>query len=305
MRILFRPMPTRNFLGYRTALSPFLWILLSLTLAGQTHPQNPFDPSTIQDGAVPPHDGPQLGEIIGAIAEKDVHDSADYEQLAQMTLQLGQSALQQGQRIPDESIWDGIHAVEEGRSLDPLKTDWETLRQELEKLLEKPPEDQQQDQDSEDQEQENEEQSENSEDQSESGNQDSDQDQSGEDSESNEEQKGENQDSQPNEEEGEQSQNSDQEGDPENPQSSEKLGDMDDPEDTPELDEKRKQPQEEQTQVGGTQSPPPPRSAKQAMTLQQLEQLKQQDKPGALHMLLQNAERDENAPPPQKLKKDW
>ena len=65
------------------------------------------------------------------------------------------------------------------------------------------------------------------------------------------------------------------------------------------------QPKEEQTQVGGTEQQLPPRSAKQAMTLQQLEQLKQQDKPGALHMMLQNAERDENAPPPQKLKKDW
>ena len=77
---------------------------------------------------------------------------------------------------------------------------------------------------------------------------------------------------------------------------------MNESEETPQLDQ---QPKEEQTQVGGTEQQPPPRSAKQAMTLQQLEQLKQQDKPGALHMMLQNAERDENASPPQKLKKDW
>ncbi len=80
---------------------------------------------------------------------------------------------------------------------------------------------------------------------------------------------------------------------------------MENPDETPELDKQRPEPKEEQNQVGGTQKEQPIRSAKQAMTLQQLEQLKQQDKPGALHMLLQQAERDENAPKPQPLQKDW
>ena len=80
---------------------------------------------------------------------------------------------------------------------------------------------------------------------------------------------------------------------------------MEDPEEAPELDKQRPEPKEEQNQVGGTQSEQPIGSAKQAMTLQQLEQIKQQDKPGALHMLLQQAERDENAPQAQPLQKDW
>jgi len=40
------------------------------------------------------------------------------------------------------------------------------------------------------------------------------------------------------------------------------------------------------------------------MTLQQLEQLKQQDKPGALQMLLQNTERSDK-PADRKPQKDW
>ena len=276
-------------------------ILISLALAfglfGQipAPPQNPPTATPLAEET-----GPTLGEVIASIAEKEAHAPSDYEQFAQMTLQLGQSAMQQGQRIPDPSIWDGIHAVDAGHSINPLQTDWITLREELEKLLEKPPEEQQEDQENQDQDQ-----SEDSEDQNESGEQNSDSEQNGEDSDSQEQENSdqpsdENQEPQENEGGEEQSQNGDQQG--EQQQQSESLGDMNESEETPQLDQ---QPKEEKTQVGGTEQQPPPRSAKQAMTLQQLEQLKQQDKPGALHMMLQNAERDENAPPPQKLKNDW
>ncbi len=287
---------------YRSLSSLFVILFAFLGAYGQTPA-----PSINNPGTLPPPDqtGPTLGEVIGSIAEKKTREPSDYEQLAQMTLQLGQSAMQQGQQIPDPSVWDGIHAVDAGQSINPLQTDWDTLRDELMKLLEKPPEDQQQDQENQDQE--NQEQSEDSEDQNESGEQNSESEQNGEDSESQEqensdEQEGEDPSSQDNEGGEEQSQSGDQEGEQQQQQQSESLGDMNEPEETPQLDQK---PTEEQTQVGGTEQQPPPRSAKQAMTLQQLEQLKQQDKPGALHMMLQNAERDENAPPPQKLKKDW
>ena len=43
--------------------------------------------------------GPTIGQVIASIAEKPSQEAADFEQLAQMTLQIGQSALQQGQRI--------------------------------------------------------------------------------------------------------------------------------------------------------------------------------------------------------------
>ena len=96
---------------------------------------------------------PTLGEVIAYIAEKEALEPSDYEQFAQLTLQLGQAAMQQGQGIPDLSIWDGIHAVDAGHSINPLQTDWAMLREELEKLLEKPPEDQQQNQENQDQDQ--------------------------------------------------------------------------------------------------------------------------------------------------------
>jgi len=286
--------------AFHTAFAALLPVLASPLLCAQS-PATPFDASLVSPETAP--EGPTLGEMIGSIAEKDSREAADFEQLAQMTLQLGQSALQQGQRIPDTSIWDGIHAVESGRAINPLRADWDTLRQELEKLLEEPPQDeQQQDQNQENQDQENQEQSEeqNQSDEQNSESDSNDEPSESQESESSEDQNSENQESPQSQENDEQSQSGEQQS--QQPQQSESLGDMDDSQETPQLDQ---QPEEEQTQVGGTQQQPPPRSAKQAMTLQQLEQLKQQDKPGALHMMLQNAERDENAPPPQKLKKDW
>ncbi len=257
--------------------------------------------------------GPTLGEVIGAIAENEKRNAVDFHQLAELTLQLGQAAMQQGQPIPDPSIWDGIHAVDKGELIDPLQTDWDTLRSELEKLLEKPPEseDQQpQDQDSEDQDQE--EQQDNQEQENDSNEQDSESGEDSEDSQSSEDESSDSQDEsgesspeEQSEEGGESEQGDQQEGENQQSQQNQNLGDMDDPEQTPELDQRRPEEKEEQTQVGGTEKQQPPRSAKQAMTLQQLEQLKQQDKPGALHMLLQNMEQSDGPPPPQKNLKDW
>ncbi len=285
---------------------------LSATLHAQTN-----IPGTPAEN--PPQEGPNLGEFIGSIAEKDEREAVDYEQIAQMTLQLGQAAMQQQQRIPDESIWDGIHAVDAGEAIDSLQTDWETLRTELEKLLEKPPEDQQQQQDDQQSDEQNQEDQENSENQNqegESGDQNSEQSESEGSEEQDQEQNQDQQDGEDQDSQEQQNQNGDQENqsqdsqegqDSENqqPQNQQNLGDMDTPEETPELDKEREPKKEEQTQVGGTQNQKPIRSAKQAMTLQQLEQIKQQDKPGALHMLLQQAEQDEDAPAPKPLQKDW
>jgi hypothetical protein len=294
--------------NYRTLrLSILLSLFLSIPLFAQTQFAAPKD--------APQETGPKLGEIIGAIAEKEPHEARDFQQLAQLTLQLGQAAMQQRQRLPDPSIWDGIHFVNAGQSLDSTLADWDTLRSELEKLLEKPPEDEQQqqdDQNSEDQENpENQEESENDDSQGDSGDQDSEQSENQDSEDQNQEQQEENERESKNEQDpsgDQEKQNSgEQDEDSENqePQTNQTLGDMEDPEEAPELDKQRPEPKEEQNQVGGTQSEQPIRSAKQAMTLQQLEQIKQQDKPGALHMLLQQAERDKNAPQVQPLQKDW
>lgn len=290
-------------------LAVSLSLFLSQALAAQTQFTAPED--------TPESAGPKLGELIGAIAENDSREAIDYRQLAELTIQLGQAAMQQGQRIPDESIWDGIHSVDTGQSLDSFQTDWDTLRSELEKLLEKPPEDEQEQQDNQDSEDQNQEDSENQENsesqdpQGDSGDSNSDQNQDQESQEQQQEQQEESDGDSKNEQDpsgDQENQDSGEQGDgsqDQQPQTNQKLGDMEDPEQTPELDQQSPEPQEEQNQIGGTQKEQPIRSAKQAMTLQQLEQIKQQDKPGALHMLLQQAERGENAPPPQTLQKDW
>ena len=187
----------------RNIYSIFISLSFAFGASGQV-----ASPSQNTPAVTPPAEesGPTLGEVIASIAEKEAHEPSDYEQFAQMTLQLGQSAIQQGQGIPDPSIWDGIHAVDAGHSINPLQTDWVMLREELEKLLEKPPEEQQQNQENQDQDQ-----SENSEDPNESGEPNSDSEQNGEDSDSQEQENSdqpseENQEPQENESSQEQSQ---------------------------------------------------------------------------------------------------
>ena len=255
--------------------------------------------------------GPTIGQVIASIAEKPSQEATDFEQLAQMTLQIGQSALQQGQRIPDPSIWDGIHAVDAGEQIAPLNADWNTLRKELEKLLEEPPQQQDQNQ-QENQEQQQEENSEEQEsendEQSDSGDQDSEQEENQESGDQqNSEQSGEQDGSQQDEQEqnGSEQQQQDSGENGQQGQQQERIGDMDESADTPELDQERNPDAKQETrEVGGEQPEQTPRSAKQAMTLQQLEQIKQQDKPGALHMLLQNAESSDK-PAEHKSQKDW
>ena len=288
---------------------PLILVFVCIAFSQLSLAQLGLPPSLATDNGEP--EGPTIGEVIASIAEKPSREAADFEQLAQMTLQLGQAALQQGQRIPDPSIWDGIHAVDAGEAIAPMHADWNALRTELEKLLEDPPQqeeqnqqenqEQQQDQNSEEQESENNEQSD-------SNNQDSEQ---GDNQESSDQQNSEQNGDQESPQEDQQEQNGSeqqQQNGNENGQQSqqqERIGDMDESADSPELDQERSQePKQETREVGGEPSEQTPRSAKQAMTLQQLEQLKQQDKPGALHMLLQNAERSDK-PADRKPQKDW
>ena len=288
---------------------PLILVFVCIAFSQLSLAQLGSPPSLATDNGEP--EGPTIGEVIASIAEKPSREAADFEQLAQMTLQLGQAALQQGQRIPDPSIWDGIHAVDAGEAIAPMHADWNALRTELEKLLEDPPQqeeqnqqenqEQQQDQNSEEQESENNEQSD-------SNNQDSEQ---GDNQESSDQQNSEQNGDQESPQEDQQEQNGSeqqQQNGNENGQQSqqqERIGDMDESADSPELDQERsKEPKQETREVGGEPSEQTPRSAKQAMTLQQLEQLKQQDKPGALHMLLQNAERSDK-PADRKPQKDW
>ena len=282
--------PVFRYLRTRTGFLLILLLFGCIAVSPLSLAQFGSPPPLATDNGKP--EGPTIGEVIASIAEKPSREPADFEHLAQMTLQIGQTALQQGQRIPDPSIWDGIHAVDAGAAIAPTHADWNNLRAELEKLLEEPPQqedqEQQQEQNSDEQESENNEQADNQE--------------------SSDQQNSEENGSQENSQQEKQEQNGSeqqQQNGNENGQQQERIGDMDDSAESPELDQERSQQAKQETrEVGGEPTEQTPRSAKQAMTLQQLEQLKQQDKPGALHMLLQNAERSDK-PADRKPQKDW
>ncbi len=253
----------------------------------------------------PPHNPntPNIGEVISGIAEKDQQVAADFEAIAQSTLQLGMAAKQQGQAFPAPPVYDALQAVDEGESINPLHTDWQALREQLESLLEPPPEQEQQ-QDQQDQNQENQEQDQQNQ-QGQQGGDQQNQDQNQqpqeqeESSESDQQQQG-NQDQQQQNEQSQQGQEQQQE----QPSGQQSLGDMEEPEGTPQLDQEQKESQQQETQqVGGTPEQEEPLNARQAMVRQILDQVKKQDDPGTLHMLLQQAEEPEEQP--QTPRKDW
>ena len=176
-------------------------------------------------------------------------------------------------------------------------------------MRKKQEQDQQHEQHQEQQQEENaEEQKSENDEQSDSGDQDSEQEENQEsDDQQNSEQSGEQDGSQQDgqEQNGSEQQQQDSGENGQQGQQQERIGDMDESADTPELDQEQNPDAKQETrEVGGEQPEQTPRSAKQAMTLQQLEQIKQQDKPGALHMLLQNAESSDK-PAEHKSQKDW
>tara|TARA_B110000037_G_scaffold216142_1_gene274675 strand:+ start:628 stop:1395 length:768 start_codon:yes stop_codon:yes gene_type:complete len=249
----------------------------------------------------------QYGQIVSEFSNMENLDAAAHLDFALQTLALGQATLQSGQPIVESAVNDALQAVEQGEVANPSATDWASLRKELEALLEKSEEQEQQDQDQEesDEEQEGEEGEQDEQEESEDGeeSEDSEDGEQGEESEegeegqeSDEQQDGEQQD----EKEGSESEQKSP------PQDTESLGEMEDSEEDITLDQQPPpQKQEPMQNIGGTEQPQDqePVDAQMAQALQQLEKIKQQDDPGKLHMLLQQAEGTKPQKPSSK--KDW
>ena len=262
----------------------------------------------------------QLAEEITAIAENENRQAGDYRSIAETIVTIGETSTQQGQAIPVPTVFDGLHAVDLGEELNPLETDWENLRERLEALLDQPPpqeEDQNQDGESEDQE--NQDEQSGSDQQSKDGkeNQDSEDqsDESGENQqtpEQDESQQGDQSDQQG--EEGAKNDSSEEDGhqqkDPTKSPNKEHggVGDLENSPEQPELDQQQppQPPQPQQApmqQVGGVKEQGE-QTARQAMAQQLMDQLKQQDDPGKLFMLMQQAEDGTPITVP-KNRKDW
>ncbi|MBK1877725.1 hypothetical protein [Pelagicoccus mobilis] len=271
--------------------------------------------------------GMTLPDYISQIAEADEITAADYHNMAQGTLEVANAIGQQGQKMPEPPLKDALDAVEAGRNLAPELADWNEIEQKLLELL-NPPEQQEQeqqqdqqnsDQNSEEQEggedqqqqgQDGEQNQESSEDgqQSESEGQEGEQQQSDQQQDS-QSQEGESQESQDQQDgqQGEQGQDG-QEGELPPAKDGAQMGNLEQPEEQQDVQldgqEAQQTPPEQMQTLGGQQASGEPIQADKAAIRQMLEQLKQQDEPGKLYKILQEAQQGQKKKS-QPNAKDW
>lgn len=260
-----------------TASSVAALLFLSSVLSPRTSAA-PAEPASADDTLSKP-----LTTTVARLADKSALAAKDCADLAQTTITYGQRVKSGQQRPPEGVISDALAAVDLGEKADAKAADWPRLRQELEQLLEKPPEEKKQDQKQDEQQK---------------------QDQK------NQPQNQQNQDQQKQDQQQQQQQdqqNSDQQKQEERQkQQQDAFGDMKDqkePPKTEELKEPPQQPPQPQTQkVGGQKEKKMevPLDPDLAMPLQKLEQVRNQDSPAKLQQLMQG--QPQKAP---KKGKDW
>jgi len=230
-----------------------------------------------------PNPADALTSIVTRLAAAPERSGRDWAELARETVNWGQR-LQSGQQpVAPGPVNDALAAVTAGSALDPNTADWPKLREELNALLQKPDEknqdDQKQDQEKKDQKDQNQSQDKNQQQQDKNKSKDDKSDPS-------------------QDQKGDPSQNSDDKNEskdsPENPDSKppegkdgqQAFGDMKDKESSP-----PPPPPEGDTQQVGGQPDQKPADANAdpalAMPLQKLEQLRNQDSPAKLFRLMQ------------------
>jgi Ca-activated chloride channel family protein len=245
-----------------------------------------------------------LSMVVTRLSDQEVRSAQDWADMARTTVSWGQQVRALGQQVQEGPVRDALAAVALGEALDGAAADWPTLRQELRDLLENPDEEQDQQQEEEqpppqDQDGGGEESSPESQENSESGESEQSQ-QSSESSEG-----GDNQQDSEQQQQGDQALNQ--------PDSSQDESDNPPPADMEqafsEYDEFLNQqddippPPEESQKVGGT---PPRQNLQQAdpsltMTLQRLDQLREQDSPATLYQRIDQIE-NPNRP---RNERDW
>lgn len=270
--------------------------------SGAESDNDPRDPRIQQK---PPEvQGTTLPDYIASIAEQDEISAQDYHNMAQGTMDVAMAVLQSGEKMPEPPLRDALDAVAAGRELDPTIPDWDDIEQRLLDLLNPPPQQQQQNQDQQ-------QEGDSSDSQETQEGQDGEPQKSGEGEQSDSEnQEGGEQQDQPQEgqsEDGEQNQDGSQEqqsgeegGDEEAANSQQtqdgaQMGELgeDQEEQNVQLDESagdQESSPEDMQSVGGQQSTGEPVNAETAALKQMLEKLKQQDEPGKLYQILQEAQ---------------
>lgn len=228
---------------------------------------------------------PLLSRIVSRLSAADQRTARDWAEFGRETVTWGTRLQSSQQPVPEGPVRDALAAVEIGEQLDPKTTDWARLRQELEALLQTPPEQQQkqdqqnqqnQDQQKQDEQQKQDQQKQDQQKQDQQQQQESQQDQS---------------------QQQDESQQKDQPP-PDQQKQDSAFGDMKEQEPPP--------PPEESQKVGGVPEKKegdqkPPGDPALALPLQKLEQLRNQDSPAELFQLMEG-EKDATT---RKTTKDW
>lgn len=233
-----------------------------------------------------------LGQIVSRLSAEDHPSGRDWAEFGRETVTWGQKLKTAQQPVPEGPVHDALEAVRRGEKLDPKTADWPQLRQELEALLQKPPEQQKQQQpkDQKQQDQKNQSQqnqSPKSQNQKQQNQQSKDQQQQGQSGQQN----------QSHQQQGQQNPPDQSESKPSSPSSSQSaFGDM-------KQKAKPLPPQGDMQRVGAPpkDQTPPNSDPALAMPLQKLQQIREGDSPGELFQLM------EGKPAPDKSKsgKNW
>ena len=253
-------------------------------------------------------EGMTFQELVNGIIAKDQPDASDYRKFADGTLQIGAQLKQNGQALPDPVIHDGLDAVEAGRKANPFAADWEELEAGLLDLLaekEEPPPQQQPEQENSEEEQESDEPQQQESGDSSSESSDSSEQQPSEPSQSEESQQGsEGQNQEPQDSQNSSGQQEEQQQD--QTQAGAEIGDLSEEEaqESPTPSQEASEPQQQMQQIGGQQGDTEEIDADNALVLQKLEQVKQQDDPAKLFQILQEA-RSGQRKKQQPNTKDW
>ncbi len=260
-----------------TASSIAALLLLSSVLSPRSSAA-PAEPASADDTLSKP-----LTTTVARLADKSALAAKDCADLAQTTITYGQRVKSGQQRPPEGVISDALAAVDLGEKADAKAADWPRLRQELEQLREKPPEEKKQDQKQDEQQKQ---------DQKNQPQNQPKQDQQKQDQQQQQQQDQQNSDQQKQDEQQKQQQDA--------------FGDMKDQKEPPKTEEQKEPPQQPpqpQTQkVGGQKEKKMevPLDPDLAMPLQKLEQVRNQDSPAKLQQLMQG--QPQKAP---KKGKDW
>lgn len=228
-----------------------------------------------------------LGKIVSRLSTQEDKSGRDWAELARETITWGQKLKTEQQPVPPVPVVDALLAVKLGSKLDPKTADWDQLRTELEVLLEKSEEQQQQDQQQQDQDQKDQDQNSDQENQSEGDQQKSSQDQEGSEGspKDQEQQQQAEQDENSSEDQSGSSEDEPPEQEPKEQESA--FGDMDEKPEPPEP-----KPGEMQ-QVGGAEknsdSSPEQMDPALAVPLQKLQKIRDQDSPAKLFQMMDDS----------------